>query len=245
MKCLGLIPARAGSKRIVSKNTQLLEGHPLIAYTIGAARESGVFERIIVSTESEEVAEIARSYGAEVPFPRPVEMAGDRSPDIEWIRYTLGRLQDEGSAADCFSILRPTSPFRMPETIRRAWETFREDGQADSLRAIEKCAQHPAKMWQIEGRRMQPIMVNPDASGTPWHSSPYQSLPPIYAQNASLEIAWCRVPLEDNTIAGDEILPFVTENYEGFDINYPEDWAVAEYLIREGLAELPPVHGPA
>jgi len=117
---VALIPARAGSKRVPSKNTRMLGGHPLIAYTLAAARSSGVFDAVIVSTDSEETAAIARRYGGEVPFLRPAEMAGDTAPDIDWIAYTLKRLQDDGRSWDCFSILRPTSPFRQPETIRRA-----------------------------------------------------------------------------------------------------------------------------
>ena len=109
---VGLIPARAGSKRVKNKNIKPLAGHPVMAYTISAALESGVFGDVIVSTDSEQFAEIARHYGASVPFLRPDEYAGDRSPDIEWIEYTLGRLRDEGKDYDCFSILRPTSPFR-------------------------------------------------------------------------------------------------------------------------------------
>ena len=237
--CLALIPARAGSKRVLSKNTKLLNGHPMLAYTIAAALDSSIFQRVIVSTDNEEIAAIARQYGAHVPFLRPAMMATDQSPDIEWLSHLLMKLRESGEAADCFSILRPTSPFRQPETIQRAWNAFVADGLADSLRAVEKCTQHPAKMWQIQGNRMTPVMSNPDSSGTPWHSMPYQSLPPVYAQNASLEVAWCRVPLEKGSIAGETILPFVTEGYEGFDINTPEDWIVAEYLVHEGLATLP------
>ncbi len=104
---VGLIPARAGSKRVPHKNVRPLAGHPMIAYTIAAAVESGVFGEVIVSTDSEQFADIARHYGASVPFLRPEEYAGDRSPDIEWIEYTLGRLREEGRDYDCFAILAP------------------------------------------------------------------------------------------------------------------------------------------
>lgn len=236
-KCLGLIPARSGSKRVPNKNIKLLNGHPLLAHTIEAALRSEVFTRVIVSTESEVIKEIALKYGAEVPFLRPSEYATDSSPDIEWIKYLLGVLKNTGDDSECFSILRPTSPFRKPETIQRAWEQFIADGQADSLRAIEKCAQHPAKMWKIDegGKRMRSLLVNPDLTGTPWHSMPYQKLPEIYVQNASLEIAWCDTVLQQGTIAGDSIMPFITEGYEGFDINHMEDWIVAEYLLTNNL----------
>jgi N-acylneuraminate cytidylyltransferase len=97
---------------VPQKNIRLLAGHPLIAYTIAAALESEVFSDVIVSTDSEQYVEIARYYGAEVPFLRPSELAGDVSPDIEWLAYTLEKLAENGRKYDCFSILRPTSPFR-------------------------------------------------------------------------------------------------------------------------------------
>ena len=107
-----LIPARSGSKRIVGKNVTNINGHPLIAYTISAAINSGVFDAVIVSTDSSEYAEIARHYGAEVPFLRPSEFSEDLSPDIEWVRYTLNELIARGRDFSQFSILRPTSPLR-------------------------------------------------------------------------------------------------------------------------------------
>lgn len=237
---VALIPARQGSKRLPGKNVRPLAGHPAIAYTIAPALESGVFESVIVSTDSEDVAAVARHYGAEVPFLRPAALAGDASPDIEWVEYTLTELRRQGRTWECFSLLRPTSPFRSGDTIRRAWSRFLSQGDVDSLRAIEKCAQHPGKMWVLRGERMFPLL--PFGTGEqPWHSSPYQALPPIYVQNASLEIAWTRVVFECRSIAGDMMMPFITEGYEGFDINDPQDWMVAERLIADGAAQLPPV----
>ena len=207
----------------------------MLAYTIAAAIESSVFDGVIVSTDSEETAAIARHYGAEVPFLRPAEFAGDVSPDIEWVEHRW----------DVFSLLRPTSPFRSAETIRRAWAQFIGHEKADSLRAVEKCAQHPAKMWVLQGDRMIPLMKASDPAAPPWHSMPYQALPPIYVQNASLEIAWTRVVTETRTIAGNVLVPFLTEGYEGFDINDPHDWIIAERLLADGAVALPDVaHEP-
>ena len=237
---MALIPARQGSKRVPGKNVRALGGHPVIAYTIAPALESGVFESVIVSTDSEEIAAVARHYGAEVPFLRPPQLAGDTSPDIEWLDYTLRELKRAGRQWDCFSLLRPTSPFRTAATIRRAWMRFIAQEGVDSLRAVEKCAQHPGKMWIVSGDRMTPLL--PSAPGTqPSHSTPYQALPPVYVQNASLEIAWTRVVFEGRTIAGDVLVPFLTEGFEGFDINDPHDWMIAERLIADGTAVLPPV----
>jgi N-acylneuraminate cytidylyltransferase len=231
VSCVALIPARSGSKRVKNKNIRELGGHPLIAYTITAAIKSGIFSDVIISTDSAEYADIASQYGAEVPFMRPSEFAGNVSPDIEWVQFTLEKLREMGREYDCFSILRPTSPFRKSETIQRAWSLFLKN-QVDSLRAVEKCSQHPGKMWVVRGNRMLPLLpFGPE--GQPWHSSQYQSLPDIYVQNASLEIAWSRVVYEGNTIAGNTIVPFLTEGNEGFDINSEYDWGLAEAMGHE------------
>ncbi len=240
-RIVALIPARSGSKRVVDKNIRLLDGHPLIAYSITAALESGIFVDVIVSTDSPQYADIARHYGAEIPFMRPTAIAGDTSPDIEWVADTLQRLADAGRRYDCFSILRPTSPFRLPQTIRRAWEAFTGQTGVDSLRAVEKCSQHPGKMWIIRGQRMTPLLpLGPPEQ--PWHSSQYPSLPEVYVQNASLEMAWTHVVFEGRTIAGHVVMPFLTEEYEGFDVNSPYDWELAETLVKNNAAQLPVVN---
>ena len=239
-RVVGFVPARQGSKRVLGKNVRLLNGHPLLAYSIAPALESGVFTDVIVSTDSEEIAAIARHYGAEVPFLRPAALATDTSPDIEWLDYTLRELEQQGRTWECFSLLRPTSPFRTADTIRRAWALFTAQQGVDSLRAVEKCTQHPGKMWVVRGERMFPLL--PFADGNqPWHSTPYQALPPVYVQNASLEIAWTRVVFERRTIAGDVLVPFLTEGYEGFDINDPTDWMIAERLLADRVVTLPQI----
>lgn len=242
-RAVAFIPARSGSKRVPNKNIKPLGGHPMLAYTVRAAIDSGVFSAVICATDSELYADVARYYGAEVPFLRPTEISGDKSPDIEWVVWILNALKAEGREYDIFSILRPTSPFRLPETIRRAWDTFIVDSGADSLRAIEKCKQHPGKMWVIRGERMLPVMPFVNGS-TPWHSCQYAALPEIYAQDASLEIAWSRIALKQNTIAGEAIIPFVSQGLEGFDINEPEDWLLAEHYLANSSACLPTINHP-
>ncbi|MCZ2127910.1 MAG: acylneuraminate cytidylyltransferase family protein [Anaerolineales bacterium] len=237
---IALIPARAGSKRVRGKNVRPLAGHPLLAYSVCAARQSGVFAATLVSTDSEEYAEIARSYGAEVPFLRPAEISGDLSLDIEWVDFTLRRLREMGREYDAFSILRPTSPFRLPSTIQRAWREFQSEAGADSLRAVEKVKEHPGKMWVVRGKRMTPLLPF-GSREQPWHSAPYQGLPEIYSQNASLEIAWTRAVFDGRTIAGETVMPFISQGYEGFDVNHPYDWDLAERLVASGEAQLPKV----
>jgi CMP-N,N'-diacetyllegionaminic acid synthase len=243
-KSIAFIPARSGSRRVPNKNIKLLGGHPMLAYTVRAAIDSGVFDAVICATDSPLYAKVATYYGAEVPFLRTAEISGDTSPDIEWVVWMLNKLKELGRCYEIFSILRPTSPFRRPETIQRAWKVFIEDNKADSLRAIEKCKQHPGKMWVVRGKRMHPAM--PFTNGTtPWHSSQYGALPEIYAQDASLEIAWSHIALEHNTIAGESIIPFVSQGLEGFDINDPEDWLLAEHYLKNDQACLPKIsHDP-
>lgn len=238
-RTIALIPARSGSSRLPDKNVRQLGEHPLIAYTIAAARRARVFARVIVSTDSDAYAEIAAHYGAEVPWRRPAALATGDSLDIDWVRHVLEELRAEGDVPDAFSILRPTSPFRTSGTIRRAFRTFC-DADGDSLRAVERCSQHPAKMWVLGERFMRPLLDG-GVFERPWHSSPYQSLRPVWVQNASLEMVWTRVVEKSGTIAGSRIVPFATEGREGFDINTPDDWILAEALVRTGEAALPAI----
>jgi CMP-N,N'-diacetyllegionaminic acid synthase len=237
---VAFVPARAGSKRLVHKNIRPLRGHPLMAYTICAARASRVFDAVVVATDSELYADIARHYGAETPFLRSPEISGGDSPDIDWIEFTLDRLELQGRRFDVFSILRPTSPFRKPETIRRAWDRFVAASGVDSLRAVEKVEQHPGKMWVIRGNRLLPLLpLTPTEA--PWHSQQYAALPEVYVQNASLELAWTRVVREGRTIAGSTLLPFITQGDEGLDINRSEDWWYCSHLLDRGEARLPDI----
>jgi CMP-N,N'-diacetyllegionaminic acid synthase len=233
---VALVPARAGSERVPGKNIRPLGGHPLIAYSIAASLDSEIADRVVCSTDSQEIAEIAREYGAEVPFLRPAEYATASSPDIEWVADCLGRLPER---YDLFAIVRPTSPFRGPDLLRRGLEQLLATPEADSIRAVELVKQHPGKMWQVEGKTMRPLL---DQSGlaVPWHSSQYKTLPEVYVQNASLEIAWTRV-VSGGTISGRVIAPLLTEGHEGFNIDTEDDWARAEALLERGEATLPSV----
>lgn len=240
LKSVAFIPARSGSKRIPEKNIKSLNGHPLIGYTIQSAIKSGKFDAVICVTDSKQYAEIATYYGAEVPFLRPIEISGDASPDIQWLDWVINSLSSNGREFDIFSILRPTSPFRKPETIIRAWDLFMNNFKTDSIRAIEKCSQHPGKMWVLSGSQISPIMpflIN----GNPWHSSQYSALPEIFVQNASLEISWVKNVKQKKSISGDIITPFFTENLEGFDLNSIQDWILAEYYVKEFSNILPQI----
>ena len=235
---VALVPARAGSVRVPGKNIAPLAGHPLIAYSIAAAQQSGLFGAVVVSTDSEEIAAIARRYGAEVPGLRPREMAGSTSPDIEWVRHALA-----GTDWELFAILRPTSPFRTAATIRRAWERLHAVPDADSVRAVRPVREHPGKMWRLDGELMVPLLPQPQGE-VPTHSRQTAALAPVYVQDSSLEIARTRI-VADGEIAGRRVVPFFPEGVEGLSIDYPDELAAAERLAAEQPALLPPVGVPA
>jgi CMP-N,N'-diacetyllegionaminic acid synthase len=234
---VALIGARSGSERVPGKNVRRLAGHPLLAYAIETARQAAVFDRIVVSTESEEIAKVARWYGADVPFFRPDEYATATSPDIEWIAWTLPRL---GERYDLFAIVRATNPFRGPDAIRRGFEQLLATPEADSIRAVELVKQHPGKMWTLsgDGRVMEPLL-DQSHLGVAWHAGQYQALPQVYVQNSALEIAWTRVVTETGTREGRVLAPFLTEGHEGFNVDDEEDWARAEAILARSLATLP------
>lgn len=241
-RAVAFVPARSGSERVPGKNVRPLAGHPLLAYAIETALQSGVFERVVVSTDAEEIAAIARWYGADVPFLRPPEYATATSPDIEWLAYTLERL---GRPYDLFAIVRATNPFRGPDAVRRGLDQLLATPEADSLRAVELVKQHPGKMWVLaeDGRTMHPLLDQSQLE-VAWHAGQYQALPPVYVQNSALEIAWTRVVSETGTREGRVVAPFLTEGYEGFNVDDEADWERAERLVASGAAALPAVGRP-
>ena len=236
---IGFVPARSGSERVPGKNVRPLAGHPLVAYAIETALQSGVFERVVVSTDSEEIAEIARWYGADVPFLRPPEYATATSPDIEWLAYTLTELPGR---YDLFALIRCTNPFRGPDAVRRGLDQLLATPEADSLRAVERVKQHPGKMWLLseDHATMRPLLEQSHLD-VAWHAGQYQALPPVYVQNSALEIAWTRAVTESRTREGKVVAPFFTERLEGFNVDDEDDWERAERLVASGEARLPAI----
>jgi CMP-N,N'-diacetyllegionaminic acid synthase len=227
-----LIPARAGSKRCPGKNTRMLGGKPLILWTIEAARAANA-KTIIVT--SDDRALLPWTLDAEAEFhQRKPEYATDDATDFSWL-YDMRRLIE----TPYFCILRPTSPFRTASTIRRAFAQLVGSG-AHSVRAVERVTHpHPAKMWQLwaGSKFMQPVIRGVHPDGTPYHSSPTQSLPVVYKQTSSLEMAQTWVIEATKTISGYHIAPFLTEDLEGFSIDTEDDWREAERLLPQFLGE--------
>lgn len=227
-----LIPARGGSKRIPGKHLRMLGGHPVLYYTIQAAITSEIFSDVSVCTDDARIAEWCLDHAACRVIQRSPASATDDAPDIRWVTECL-------PSQAAFAILRPTSPFRTAETIRRAWRQFQDQQPCDSLRAVEPVRQHPGKMWTVgKDGTLLALLPYKHADGTPWHSSPVQTLRPFLVQNASLEIAWTRVVRDTGTISGTTIRPFYTVGLEGFDLNTMDDWREAERLMPMALEYL-------
>lgn len=242
---IGLIPARSGSKRCPGKNTRMFFGHPLIAYTIWVAQESGIFGRILVSTDSQDTIEIAESYGADTIL-RPDEISKDASTDLEWVNHALKECPDY----EYFAILRPTSPFRSAALIRDAWDKFKAY-EYDSLRTMEK-RDHPGKMWEFESYsglfgEVLRNMAHPYAHKAEKHlydksTQELHKMFPIFTQNGCLQIA--RTSLLPGTITGSRVRGYdMTDDLQGFDINTELDWILAEELVKRGMVKLPQIGG--
>jgi CMP-N,N'-diacetyllegionaminic acid synthase len=236
---VAFIPAKGSSQRIPAKNTRYLGKHPLLAYTIETALRSGSFTDVYVVTDDVETHKIAAHYGAKDIVEPGVYTT---EPDIVWVQHALKNIARHGFKPEAYSIVRCTSPFKTAKDIREAkklWDIAYKEGYS-SLRAVEKPSQHPAKMWrrQITGE-ITPVLLQPD--GQKWHDSPYQTLPEVYIQNASIEMA--RADLGDS-ISGTRIYGYLSTGYSGFDLNFQEDWDIAEAKIDRKEFKLPKIVTP-
>jgi N-acylneuraminate cytidylyltransferase len=239
LRQIALIPARSGSKRLPGKNIKLLRGIPLIAYTIQSALDSNLFSEVIVSTDSREISDIAIKWGASVPALRPIEYAGDESPDIEWVLHSVNNMiSTPKSLIDCIAILRPTSPLRSADTIVKAFELFQEAESMDSLRAMEITNTHPGKMWRLgDDNRATPFLSQIDQK-IPTHDRPTQSLEKLWIQNASLEFIRFRSLVESKTISGKRVFGYIMPGLEGLDVNTQFDWDYLENLVNTNTSLL-------
>jgi CMP-N-acetylneuraminic acid synthetase len=230
---LALIPARGGSKSIPRKNIRPFAGHPLLAYSIAAGLAAETVTRVIVSTDDEEIAAVARRYGAETPFLRPPEYSQDQTPDLPVFQHALQWLAvEEGYRPEIVVQLRPTSPFRRVAHIDQAVYRLMERPDADSIRTICVPFQNPYKMWRIEpDGTMQPLI---QTSIPEPYNMPRQSLPDVYWQTGYVDAAWADTILAKNSMTGDRILPLIIDPSEWIDIDSPDDWRRAERLLESG-----------
>jgi len=236
---IALIPARGGSKGIPRKNILRLSGKPLIAYTIQHAIDSRRIDRIIVSTDDEEIAKVSRQYGAEVPFIRPAEYAQDQSPDIDVFRHFFSWIEDnEGGLPEMVVHLRPTNPVRRIEIIDEAIELLDNHPEADAVRSVTLAQQTPYKMWWIDSEGyLKPLLKHKDINDC--QSIPRQRLPLVYWQNGYVDVLRPRTVLEKNSMWGDVALPLMVSEHM-FELDYPENIPECEAALmrlEEGTLE--------
>lgn len=229
---LALIPARGGSKGLPDKNILPLAGHPLIAYSIQAALDSPGITRVIVSTDSPEIAEVARRYGAEVPFLRPAEYAQDHSLDLDVFIHALFWLQEnEGYTPELVVQLRPTSPIRYVDDMENCIQKLIQHPEADSLRVVTPSFHTPYKMWRLDeaGTYLNPLLTlenTPDS-----YNQPRQSLPTVYWQIGTLDVIRPRAILEKGSMSGEQILAYVVSQEQAIDIDDLASFQRAEAYI--------------
>ncbi len=214
--CVALIPARGGSKSVPKKNIRKVGGYPLLAYSIAAAKLSENIERTIVTTDSEEIAQIARQYGAETPFLRPAEYARDDSPDNEFVEHAIAWLgKNEGSIPQYFVHLRPTTPIRDPELIDDAIDCIRKDDNATSLRSGHLCV-HPPYKWfkKEEGRYLSPLMPGMTCDET---NLPRQGFADVFVPNGYVDVIRTDFVIETGLLHGERIIGYLTEEIPDID----------------------------
>ena len=222
LKILGLIPARGGSKHPPKKNIQLFRDRPLIAHTVDQGLQSETINRVIVSTDSEEIAQIARDAGAEVPFLRPAEISGDLATDFECFDHAVKWLdENEGYQPDILVQLRCTNPLRPTAMIDKAVRMLIDDPEADCLRAVIPVAHTPYKMWHMHGPYLTPLLTCPGVPEA--YNEPRQKLPPVFWQNGYLDVIRRETITEKRSMTGDKILAFLMSAEDDIDIDSQRD----------------------
>jgi len=238
MSTIAIIPARSGSKRVPGKNIRLLAGHPLLSYSIAAARQSGVVDRVLVSTDSPEIADIGVEYGAEVLGLRPESLSDDGADDFSWFSYAL-EIWVESAPSQLWAVLRPTSPLRSAASIAQAHARLQSSVWADSVRALRPVTEHPGKMWRmVESGEATTYL---DQGGA--YNGPTQALEPLYVQASSLEIVRRASAESHRSIAGKAVLGMVLPGEESRDINSELDWELMEKLVSDKPSLLPQLDG--
>jgi CMP-N-acetylneuraminic acid synthetase len=238
---LALIPARGGSKGIPRKNIRSFAGYPLIAWSIAAAKQSKFVTRIIVSTDDEEIAKVAREYGAEAPFLRPIEISQDKTTDLPVFEHALKWLEDvEGYRPDMVIQLRPTSPIRPKNMLDDAIRILQNHKDADCVRGVVVAGQNPFKMWRFNGedKPLNPLL---DVEGiSEPYNAPRQILPPVYWQTGHIDVIRTATITEKKSLTGNVIYPLVIDSKYTVDIDTLSDWAKYEAVIYGGLEVLSP-----
>ncbi len=236
MEVLAVIPARGGSKSIPRKNIKKLGDHPLIAYSIAAALRSKSVNRIIVSTDDNEIASIAKSYGAEVPFIRPSSLSEDDTLDypvfvhvVEWL------LEQENYKPGALVQLRPTSPFRELNYVDRAVQILKENEKGDSVRSVISSQQNPYKMWRQQDGFIQPLIQSKLNES---YNMPRQQLPPTFWQTGHVDVIKHSTIINQNSLTGNNVLPLIVNPKFAIDLDTIDQWEYAEFFIKKWSSEI-------
>jgi N-acylneuraminate cytidylyltransferase len=240
---LALIPARGGSKSVPRKNIRPLAGHPLIAYSIAAGLAARGVGRVVVSTDDEEIAAIARACGAEVPFLRPSELAADDTPDLPVVEHALAWLaENEGFRPAVIVQLRPTSPLRPIGLVDQGIDILRAHPDADCVRAVVPSGQNPFKMWRpVEDGRIVPLIEDGLHEA---YNMPRQRLPATYWQTGHLDVIRRETVLGQRSLTGRRVYPLMVEAEFAVDIDSPRDFERAEALLARQPSPLVVPPGP-
>jgi CMP-N-acetylneuraminic acid synthetase len=236
---LAIIPARGGSKGIPRKNIRPFAGYPLIAYSIAAALQSETVTRTIVTTDDEEIAEVARRYGAETPFLRPAELAQDRTTDLPVFQHALRWLAEhEDYHPDVVVQLRPTSPVRPRDCVDEAVRLLLVTPEVDCVRGVVEAGQNPHKMWRVDPQtnRMTHLLSVPGIAEP--YNAPRQSLPPVYWQTGHIDAIRPSTILDKGSMSGEVILALVLDARYTVDLDNLADWEHAEWLVSKGGLEM-------
>lgn len=226
LNVVALIPARGGSKGIPRKNIVNLSGKPLISYTIEAAKNSKYINRIIVSTDNEEISQVAKKYGAEVPFLRPFELAKDNTPALPVIQHAIKYLEEiENYKVNIVVVLQPTSPLRSEKYVDEAVEKLLKT-RADSVVTVCKVKHHPFWCFAAKEERLYTF------SEKGITVSRRQDLPEIYALNGAVYAVRRDVLFEQNSVFGRDTRAVVMPNEESVDIDDYFDLFIAEMVLK-------------
>jgi len=225
---IGLITARGGSKSIPQKNIKMLAGKPLIAWTIEAAQESKGLSRVIVSTDDEKIAEVARQWGAEVPFIRPAELALDDSSSISVVLHAINWMEEsEGFSPDYVMLLQPTSPLRTAEDIDQSIELARKK-RAVAVVSVCEAVHHPYDCKRVLGDETLADFISTDIVYLR-----RQDLPPAYALNGAIYLCQRMSLLREQTFYPEGTIAYIMPPDRSLDIDTMWDWHLAELIIKD------------
>lgn len=228
---IALIPARGGSKSIPKKNIVDLGGFPLIAYSIAVAKLSNFISRIIVSTDSEEIAEISRYYGAEVPFMRPAEFSTDTAGDLEVFKHAIEWLEiNENYEPEYLVHLRPTTPLRDPELVDKGIEEILKNQDATSLRSGHQLREPPHKCFVLENGFF--VGLFPEDKRPDYANLPRQSFPAVYHPDGYVDVVKRKTIMEDGIFHGPKILGFISPDTG--EVDRPEDLEFIKFNLKRG-----------